>query len=217
MKVSLLAYTQPSISQRMVTNSSFVDMEQLLAAEKRICNTADSLNDILKEQTADDARKRIESALKDKHFGMFEHISFTFLIEDVSRNMTHQLVRHRMASYLQQSQRSVDMNCVDIVIPPSIPDGSRELFKLQQDMSLVLYNHLVGIGVPKDDARYIMPHGDTTTIIMTINARALMHFLKLRLAEHAQWEIKIVAKLMLRLVQEHFPTVFDERWRDSWE
>ena len=209
MKISLIAYTQPA------TDS--ITMEQLLAAEKRICNTTDTLSKILENQTEEMARDRIHKSLEDAHMGLFEHISFTFLIEGISRVTSHQLVRHRMASYLQQSQRITDMNDVELIIPPSVPNNLENLCYTTQRACLSTYNILVEKGVPKEDARYVMPHGDTTTIIMTINGRALMHFFKLRLNKHAQWEILELAKMMYISVSDKFPYIFSKKYNESWE
>lgn len=194
-------------------------MVEVLAGEKRICNTKDSWDDIQKEQMEKPnlVKHRIQSALEDRHMGLFEHISLTFLIEGVSRNMTHQLVRHRIASYLQTSQRVTDMNELELIVPSSIPQHLRQEWSYHLEDAIELYNDAIDAGVPLDDARYIMPHGMETRIVMTINARSLMHFLKLRLGEHAQWEIAEVARQMLTLAKGVYPLVFDEKYRECWE
>jgi len=217
-KVTLIAYTQPV----QIKGFDGIPIEQLLAAEKRICNTIDNFEDILTEQMFGKDKKlkekRLISAIKDKHLGLFEHISFTFLIEDISRIMTHQLVRHRMASYLQLSQRATSMNDIRFIYPSSYPEYLKnEVLINYIDLGRKLYNILIENNVPMEDARCIMPHGMETRIIMTINGRSLIHFLKLRLDEHAQWEIREVANQIWNLIKQICPTVFDEKYKEYWE
>lgn len=210
MNVRLLAYTQIN------DDEGDIDPETLLASEKRICNTNKSFDKILAECSQEWTEKRIGEALRDKHMGLFEHISFTFLIEGISRVATHQLVRHRMASYLQTSQRAVRMDQLKIIVPPSAV-YHKDTFMHAQDALRAIYQDLIDAGMKPEDARYIMPHGMETRIIMTINGRSLMHFLRLRLGKHAQWEINGTADQMLTLVRDKFPLIFSKEYMDSWE
>jgi thymidylate synthase (FAD) len=137
------------------------------------------------------------------HLSPFEHASFTFAVDRLSRVASHQLVRHRVASFSQQSQRYVPMSGARIVTPPKaavIPEAS-EIFERQARMAYDAYERLIQLGVPKEDARFILPHGAETSLMLTMNARELHHFFSLRLCRRAQWEIRGLAKKMLGLAR----------------
>ena len=192
------------------------DPEHIIATGKRICQSGESLVDIINED--DKADKRNIATLKSGHLGVFEHITFTFLITGGSRIMTHQLVRHRMASYLQMSQRAVPMASLELIVPPTIPGDMRQQWFEAMQNCFQLYEKLQELGIPRGDARYIMPHGMETRVWMTINARSLLHFFKERLINPgAQWEIKEVAKQMHTAVMKICPTIFDLQYQECWE
>jgi thymidylate synthase (FAD) len=142
------------------------------------------------------------------HQSCLEHASFTFAIEGVSRALTHQLVRHRLASYSQQSQRYVDGSNFDFIIPKTIKENQ---YNTISDYTHILeeiqkcYKDLISLGIPKEDARYILPNATTTNIIMTMNTRELINFLGERLCKHAQWEIREMAEEMRKQVNEILP------------
>ncbi|MBR1439353.1 MAG: FAD-dependent thymidylate synthase, partial [Synergistaceae bacterium] len=124
----------------------------------------------------------------------------------------HQLVRHRLASFSQQSQRYVKMSPDpdNVIIPPSIqnnPEALR-LFTEAVRKSQEAYAELTALGIPKEDARFILPHGHSTRLVMTMNARELHHFFSLRLCRRAQWEIHELARKMLALCREKAPVLF---------
>ena len=135
--------------------------------------------------------KLINEIIERGHLSILEHISFTFAISGVSRVLTHQLVRHRLASYSQQSQRYVKMKS-DIVIPPSIlkDKGAEELFNGGINKIYEIYRDLINLGIPKEDARFILPNAAKTNIVMTMNYREILHTASLRLCPRAQWEIR---------------------------
>jgi thymidylate synthase (FAD) len=146
------------------------------------------------------------------HLSTFEHASFTFAVDGVSRVLSHQLVRHRVASYSQQSQRYVDSANKDIITPPSIfiNQKARRVF---EDISTRIdkaYRELVSLGIPKEDARYVMTNATETRIIITMNARELLHFFSKRCCSRAQWEIRNMANEMLRQVKEVAPALFQK-------
>ena len=168
----------------------------------------------------DDVMKSLKSAMSSDHMAVLEHWSATFAVSGVSRALTHQLVRHRMASYAQQSQRYVDMSEAAYIIPESIdkclapatPDGCplnieyvNAIRKCEE-----VYRKLVGAGIYPEDARYVLPNACTTNIIITMNARELRHFFSLRCCERAQWEIRELANRMLKICKEVSPTIFDD-------
>ena len=132
-------------------------------------------------------------------------------MDGLSRVASHQLVRHRMASFSQQSQRYVPVETPECVLPPSVSENPecRGLFEEHARRSLELYRTLVDRGIPKEDARFVLPHGWATRLVVTMNARELHHFFRLRLCRRAQWEIREVARQMLLAVREAEPELFD--------
>ena len=141
---------------------------------------------------------------------MMDHVVYMFEIEDCSRVTTHQLVRHRAASYDQESQRFSAATKEGVVIPPSIQ--SNELAAKAYDEALksvyAAYDKLVAASVPKEDARYILPGAIKTKLVMTLSARSLMHMVWQRTALQAQWEIRELAVTLRRLAQEATPELW---------
>lgn len=157
--------------------------------------------------------KALKHALESGHESVLEHASFTFAVSGVSRALTHQLVRHRVASYSQQSQRYVNMEDFGYVIPESIENASDDVYN--EFLSLMdaidrTYHSFVERGIPEEDARYILPNACCTNIIVTMNARELRHFFNLRCCGRAQWEIRELADKMLELVKEVAPIMFED-------
>jgi thymidylate synthase (FAD) len=145
------------------------------------------------------------------HHSVIEHASYTFSIEGVSRSMTHQLVRHRLASFSQQSQRYVNMTDAEYVVPPTI-GADEELaarYKALMDRIWEEYR-LLAKKVPVEDARYVLPNACTTNITVTMNARELWHFFELRTCRRAQDEIREAADQMLLLARDASPFIFRE-------
>ncbi|AUN23806.1 hypothetical protein RSJ21_00455 (plasmid) [Clostridium botulinum] len=140
------------------------------------------------------------------HESPVEHVSFTFSIEGVSRALTHQLVRHRIASYSHQSQRYVNGNNFDFVVPRTWQENvNSEWIEQYKKETMRLYNELVGLGVPKEDARYILPNATTSNIVVTMNLRSLRHFYDERSCIRAQWEIRELANKMITEVKKIIP------------
>jgi thymidylate synthase (FAD) len=132
-----------------------------------------------------------------KYPSVLEHVVFTFLVEGISRVTSHQLVRHRIASYTQESQRYSAVER-DYVVPDTvIKAGFEEEFRKLMDEAYRLYDKMVNAGVPYEDARYIIPQAVTTRLLMTVNLRELIHIACLRLSPHAQWELRELVKLMI--------------------
>ena len=144
------------------------------------------------------------------HTSVVEHTNFTFAISDVSRSLTHQLVRHRIASYAQQSQRYVDFKEPNYVTPPKIAKDKKMKKAYEQTMKNIWeqYNKLLEMGIPAEDSRFVLPNAACTNIIVTMNARSLLNFFELRCCLHAQWEIRTLANKMLQQVKKIAPTVF---------
>ena len=146
------------------------------------------------------------------HHSVLEHASFTFIVRGISRACSHQLVRHRIASYTQQSQRYVRFSPddLDFVTPPSIARSplADEYARFMRGVA-EFYSRLLEAGIPPEDARYVLPNAATTTLTVTMNARELWHFFGLRLCERAQWEIREVARRMLEEVKKVAPALFE--------
>jgi thymidylate synthase (FAD) len=153
------------------------------------------------------------------HESPLEHVKFTFAVEGVSRALTHQLVRHRMASYSQQSQRYVRESDFDYVIPPSI-EADKEMkreFVIAMEKIQESYNNILKIferkgqkgDIANQDARFVLPQAAETKIVVTMNCRELIHFFGERCCNRAQWEIRRLAGEMLKICREILPVVFD--------
>jgi len=173
------------------------------------------------EEKKDDMKKQeefIKKVVKSGHESPLEHVKFTFAIEGVSRALTHQLVRHRIASYSQQSQRYVKETNFDYIIPPSIEEDEtlRDEFVKVMGKIQTSYNKMIekfkekGIVGEKanQDVRFILPQAAETKIVVTMNCRELLHFFEQRCCTRAQWEIRNLANKMLEICKEHLPAVF---------
>jgi thymidylate synthase (FAD) len=159
-----------------------------------------------------EVRKVLEQVMTLGHTSVVEHTSFTFAVSGVSRSLTHQLVRHRIASYSQQSQRYVNLSEPQYVVPPTIASDPAMAAAYATTMEVIWrqYNELLKLGVPAEDARYVLPNATFTNILVTMNARELLHFFELRCCLHAQWEIRELAELMLAEVRRVAPVIFKD-------
>lgn len=188
--------------------------DELVAAAARICYRDVAASDLLKSEGENLSRKLIAELFRSGHTSTFEHVSFTFGIDGLSRTASHQLVRHRLASFSQQSQRYVRMtpDPEAVVVPPTIQDNPEALRAFQESVrqSQETYSKLIALGIPKEDARFILPHGHSTRMVLTMNARELHHFFGLRLCKRAQWEIHELARQMLALCREKAPVLFEK-------
>ena len=160
----------------------------------------------------------IARILESGHDSPVEHVSFTFAVEGISRACTHQLVRHRIASYSQQSQRYVDGSAFDYVIPPAIqalPEAKARFESFIEEAGRAyadLKSLLEGEGrkgtEANEDARFVLPQAAETKIVITMNCRSLLHFFELRCCRRAQWEIRGMAEQMLDLCRQELPAIF---------
>lgn len=195
-KVEIISYTQ--------------NPEQVVVAAIRQCYSKAGALD-LKKKTDEKTRARlISQIIKSGHHSTIEHASFTFAIEGVSRALTHQLVRHRLASFSQQSQRYVNAEDFNYIIPPKVKNKkeAKEVYEKQINAAAAAYKKLVGLGIDKEDARFLLPNATETKIVVTMNARELLHFFQLRLCNRAQWEIRVLAYKMLQAVKPLAPNIF---------
>ena len=161
---------------------------------------------------ARNSSKALETAMASGHESVLEHANFTFRISDISRVTLAQLTRHRIASFSVQSQRYVEQPEQAYVIPPTIEenDNTEALFRFALNAAHTSYRKLLDMGIPKEDARYILPEGTTTELLLTMNARELRHFFYLRCCNKAQWEIRELANTMLSLCKDVCPELFKD-------
>ena len=185
--------------------------ERAVALAARLCYSPSGLSELMERVEAGDIVTFINKIMTLGHHSVLEHASFTFGVEGISRVTSHQLVRHRVASYSQQSQRYVShVERFDAVMPPSIAadEEARRIFDFTVGVVHQAYKQLSEMGVAAEDARYLLPNATETKIILTMNARELLHFFRLRCCERAQWEIRAMAVGMLRLARQVAPTIF---------
>ncbi|OQY18812.1 MAG: thymidylate synthase (FAD) [Desulfobacteraceae bacterium 4572_35.1] len=184
--------------------------EKIVAAAARLCYSDAGIDDLLSAPAQQYARL-IEKILSLGHFSVLEHVSFSFGVEGISRACSHQLVRHRLASYSQQSQRYVANDTpFPAIEPPSIARHSQlhQRYEVLFGEIYQLYSDMLAEGIPAEDARFVLPNATATKLVMTMNARELHHFFALRCCRRAQWEIRAMAKEMLLLCREAAPLLF---------
>ncbi len=186
------------------------DPEKTVALAARLCYSDSNIVELEAKVKGISYEKFLGKILRMGHLSVLEHASFTFGIEGISRATSHQLVRHRLASYSQQSQRYVTMDRPEYVTPQSVigDEGMKRRFDGAVERVFKLYGELVAEGVPTEDARYLLPNAACTKIIVTMNARELIHFFRLRCCERAQWEIRVMATKMLELAKKEAPFIF---------
>lgn len=220
MKVELIAHTP--------------DPERVVASAAKLCYSKSGVSDLIERQSDEEVQRFLGILMDLGHESPVEHVSFTFGVEGVSRVLTHQLVRHRMASYSQQSQRYVKLEQFEYVMPPMIEadERAKEIFIEAMEADQKSYNALTDVLVEKykavyadegmdekkaarqaekkaiEDARFVFPNACETKIVFTMNARSLMNFFHHRTCQRAQWEIRHLAIEMLRQVREVAPTLF---------
>lgn len=187
------------------------DPEKVIAAAARLCYSPDPVPELLEKLDDKKVADFVQKLRSMGHLSPFEHVSFQFSIDGVSRALSHQLVRHRIASYSQRSQRYVKEEGFEYVTPPSIRRNPQALERFERIMADLQseYQELLKVA-PAEDARYILPNACTTSLMATFNARSLMNFFEHRACMRAQWEIRNLAEKMLELVQEVAPNVFGQ-------
>ena len=195
-KVKLLDYTP--------------EPERVVAMAARLCYSAVGAEELSERLSDEKVKEMVRKMVALGHASTIEHVSFTFGIEGVSRVLTHQLVRHRIASYDQQSQRYVAAHGFEYITPPTIAENPAAKAKYDALLAEIrkTYDELTEMGVPKEDARYVLANAAETKILVTMNARSLLHFFNLRCCHRAQWEIRDMAYKMLAQVKEVAPTLF---------
>lgn len=197
MKVTLLSHTK--------------DPEQVVAAAIRQCYASVGSKELKKKIDKETRERLIKQVIASGHTSTLEHASFTFGVEGVSRVTEIQLIRHRVGTaYSIQSGRYVKRGDAKFVVPTSVKNNKiiykkyNKILKNVQD----LYNEMIDAGIKAEDARYLQPQSLQTKIVVTFNARALLHFLELRCCKRAQWEVQTMANLMLSEVKKVAPIIF---------
>lgn len=195
--------------------------EETVAMAAKLCYSPADITSLKSRIEAKDQKSFVDRLVKMGHMTPIEHPSFTFAIEGISRACSHQLVRHRIASYSQQSQRYVSEEAgFDYVIPPVIKEDKelKRSFVTFMKEAQNTYNNMVkklnekGIKgeSANQDARFVLPNAAETKIMVTMNARELLHFFRQRCCNRAQWEIRRMAGEMLGLVKKMAPTIFQK-------
>lgn len=184
--------------------------ERMVAAAARLCYAAAEIDELW-QLPVEQQQRLLHKILQMGHDSVLEHALFNFGIAGISRACSHQLVRHRLASYSQQSQRYVvqqdDWPWVEPASWEQVPELAQEARQLQ-GQAQDLYQRMHAAGVPAEDARLLLPQACATQLVVSMNARQLRHFFALRCCRRAQWEIRALAKEMLRRVLAVAPALF---------
>ena len=220
LKVKLVSHTQ--------------EPEKLVAASAKLCYSQLGADEIMDDLSEKNIEKFLDMLMELGHQSPIEHCSFSFAVEGVSRTLTHQLVRHRIASYSQRSQRYVTEGQFQYIVPPEISKNERAKMlyieamendqRIYDEIASILKTQYIdeyvkaGIEEKKasvtaekraiEDARYVLPNACETKIMITMNARTLINFFNVRCCTRAQWEIREMAELMLKEVKAVAPNIF---------
>ena len=192
--------------------------EQVCALGAKLCYAKADVAALREKVSAQDQSAFLERIMQSGHLSVLEHASFTFAVEGVSRVLLAQLTRHRIASFSVQSQRYVSLaENFAYIIPPAIKAlGEEAVARYQAQMEqmqewYVQWQQVLGAKgeSSNEDARFVLPNACETRLIVTMNARELMHFFELRCCQRAQWEIRALAEEMLRLAKRAAPVLFE--------
>ncbi len=194
--------------------------ERAVASAGRLCYAPVGAAELKEAMSDDDVRRLVRGLVRSGHMSALEHAVFTFAVDGISRACSHQLVRHRVASYSQQSQRYVRFGSDGgFVTPPHIASSpeARAVFEEAMDNARRSYERLVALGIGEgrgnesvfEDARFVLPNAAETKIVVSMNARELRHFFSLRCCRRAQWEINRLAWVMRFLVSSVAPLLFE--------
>ena len=180
------------------------DPERAIATAARLCYAPVGAAELMETMPEERVRSVLSTIMGSGHFSTLEHASYTFAVDGVSRALTHQLVRHRIASFNQQSQRYVRFaDGVATVKPESVAESEEASAVFDQAIAAAVeaYGKLL-------DAGYLLPNAAETKIVITMNVRELLHFFSLRCCNRAQWEIRDMAHRMLELARPTAPFIF---------
>lgn len=193
------------------------DPEATIALAAKLCYSGTDVDELSEKILSADNATFIKKLIEMGHYSPFEHASFTFTLEGVSRALLAQITRHRIASFSVRSQRYVSEAAFNYVVPPSIQDlGAAAVARFEGQMDTIMdwyrdWQAALGRGErSNEDARFILPNACETKMIVTMNARELMHFFELRCCNRAQWEIRAIAWQMFSQVMEVAPNLFEQ-------
>jgi thymidylate synthase (FAD) len=173
--------------------------------------------------TDESAGKFIKMLISRGHLSVLEHASATFRFSEVSRTFSHQIIRHRLLSPSQQSQRYVNESGFDFVIPPSIAENAEasEIFNGAMEQAREAYRKLRTLGILGEDARFVLPNACHTEIVLTGNFREWRHVIEERACNPAaQWEIREAVSYVCQDLHEIAPNCFEDLWErvaKEWE
>ncbi len=187
------------------------DPERAIATAARLCYAPVGAAELMETMPPERVESVLSTIMSSGHFSTLEHASYTFAVDGVSRALTHQLVRHRIASFNQQSQRYVKFTGEVAVVKPQSVAGNEQAEKVFDEAiaaAVDAYHKLLDAGVPAEDARYLLPNAAESKIVITMNVRELLHFFSLRCCNRAQWEIRDMAHRMLELARPTAPFIF---------
>lgn len=187
------------------------DPERAIATAARLCYAPVGASELMETMPPERVKSVLSTIMGSGHFSTLEHASYTFAVDGVSRALTHQLVRHRIASFNQQSQRYVKFKGDIPMVKPASVAADPECNRLFDEAAAAVaeaYRALVAAGIPAEDARYLLPNACETKIVITMNVRELLHFFSLRCCNRAQWEIRALAGEMLSLCRKASPLLF---------
>jgi len=210
----------PEAKLKVLLLKNTPEPESVVAMAAKLCYSPSDVEGLKDKIAAKDQKAFVEKLVSIGHMSPIEHVSFTFGIEGISRACSHQLVRHRVASYSQQSQRYVRETEFDYVIPETIKADPKltASFKKSMKQAQKAYDEVIKALEEKgikgenasQDARFILPNAAETKIVVTMNARELLHFFRVRCCNRAQWEIRAMATDMLKLVRTAAPVIFKD-------
>ena len=190
-----------------------VELLSITSHAEKLIEAAGRTSYLSFDKQGEDTEKRfIRMLIKSGHLSVLEHAYATFRISGVSRSFTHQLVRHRLCSFIQQSQRYVDESNFNYIEPDSIKENP-EAHSIFIDLVIrakEAYIKFHKLGVRKEDSRYVLPNATGSQIVMSANFREWRHIIDLRGEPQSQWEIRRVAIEILKILKKHAPTVFGD-------
>ena len=220
MKVKIIAYTP--------------NPEEVVASAAKLCYSKVGVDEIQENLTEEGIEKFVSMLSAIGHHSPLEHCTFTFAVEGISRACSHQLVRHRIASYSQQSQRYVKLDKFDYIIPTAIENNefAKDIFLNAMEQDQKAYNGIVEelmneyiassgytlASIPRseynkleklaiEDARYVFPNACETKIVFTFNLRSLINFIRHRSCSRAQWEIRELANEIIKIMEKDYPVI----------
>jgi thymidylate synthase (FAD) len=190
-----------------------VELLSITSNAEKLIEAAGRTSYLSFDKQGENTEKRfIHMLIKSGHLSVLEHAYATFRISGASRSFTHQLVRHRLCAFIQQSQRYVDEGNFNYIEPDSIKENpeAHSVFIDFMNKSKEAYQKLQRLKIKKEDARYVLPNAVESQIVVSANFREWRHVIDLRGNAQSQWEIRRVAIEILKILRKHAPNVFGD-------